>query len=809
MEIKKFSEFENINEELGFLASLWQDVKYGISKLGRYKAGGKIFGKGEVDKKSAEEMGEIMGDASNAAINAVYKLMKEKCPNWPNDRRRVTFLRGIIMYAQLYESIIAATEKEPNDPGYMHPEVANKLIENLRKVVKKALDVDLAAVYSVMDSNQDIELQEEERLFEELFYLHDETLNEEFIKKLGEWKDKAMDWMFGAKDKDSLPRKAGSRVSGRLQGAGDDETVDSERINTLESNKLPMVLMGVGAALGALGYIAGTEWFKNLVTETVYHPAQYGEKEYVTEVSKHFNADDRGWSYTLQNNGFMDATGKSLNFNQPVGNLEEAFKFYGNGDEQKGMELMSKFLGPDNQSGSVELLQQQLADPTNRTIGDVFNKLEGTWGDQFFMNQDGGASTVIGKMLFKTTKTVLIKAGFTTTTTTAIGGYLISIAPVLSALGITLVGAGALVKLMREKGQRQSRAATLNDLLQSLKLVEVKNPIVVTDQDDTDDTDESDEESSTRTTSGSIYPIMIKNLKALKSLLITYKGVNLEGELNTDKGLKIGKEYEYTNSKGEKKRVKLVSLTHDTSIGDDKKWLTGDDKNQDTLASNSASVIYPDKDGKYSNKSPQVAVDSDKLVPLKESIMRFDNFSSILEKEFSKGPRQSVVGKDEDYLTQAVNKVRKSVKTLIDKSDKGLGIDDKIIDDILSHEQVLREEPSKEEYKEAKQIIKDMYWQVYEHLYGKYSKTMSDFDPLVKEELNAGMTSITQETKIFGEKVARSAKRSMQFEGQGFYSGLGEFGEDLKEFNETLKKIMDYYKENPIKENRIFRFGDI
>ncbi|MFN9906639.1 MAG: hypothetical protein ACK56F_11040, partial [bacterium] len=105
--------------------------------------------------------------------------------------------------------------------------------------------------------------------------------------------------------------------------------------------------------------------------------------------------------------------------------------------------------------------------------------------------------------------------------------------------------------------------------------------------DDTDDTDESDEESSTRTTSGSIYPIMIKNLKALKSLLITYKGVNLEGELNTDKGLKIGKEYEYTNSKGEKKRVKLVSLTHDTSIGDDKKWLTGDDKNQDTLASNS------------------------------------------------------------------------------------------------------------------------------------------------------------------------------------------------------------------------------
>jgi hypothetical protein len=55
--------------------------------------------------------------------------------------------------------------------------------------------------------------------------------------------------------------------------------------------------------------------------------------------------------------------------------------------------------------------------------------------------------------------------------------------------------------------------------------------------------------------------------------------------------------------------------------------------------------------------------------------------------------------------------------------------------------------------------------------------------------------------------IARLAKRTMQFEGEGFYSGLGEFGEDVKEFNETLKEIMEYYKsKSGMNESRIVSF---
>ena len=793
MKIEKYSEFNLIKEE-----DLWQNIKHGFSKLGRYKAGGKIFGKGETDKKAAQEIGEIMGDATNALIKATYNEVKKVAPEFPNDKKRVTFLRGVILYGQLYDSIVAATKKDPSEQGYLDSVIANKLIENLQKVVKKSLDVDLTAVYSVMDSKDNINIEDEEQLFEGVFSmdyesvnelfssLEDESINEEIISKLKKWKDSAMDKLFGKKDEDSLARKAGNRQSAKLQGSGDDETVDSERMKTLDSNKLPMILMGVGGALGALSWMAQTDWFKDLITQKVYHPAKYGEKEFTSVVKDHLKADPKGWSYTLQNNGFMDVTGKSLNFNQPAGNLHDAFKFYGGGDEQKGMEIMSKFLGHDS-TGSVADLSKQFADPSNKTVGDIFNKLEGTWGDGSLMNQSGGASQVIATQVYKVVKKVLLRKAFTTTTTSFVGGKLVALAPILGAAGIALIGAGVVVKLLREKGKRQSRAKTLNDLLQSLKAVPVnQNNAVIPNQQP------NQQPQPNQQTSASIYLIMIKNLKALQSMIITYKGASLEGQGGSEeekkqrkiskdkrknKELEIGKIYKYTNKKGVTKKVKLISLTHDTAIGDDKKWLTKDDVKVGKLAPNKASVIYPDKDGNYSSKSPEIAVDSEKL---KESltIERFEDM--IFEKTFSKGPRNIMVGGEDSHSTQSLINVRRSIKSFL--NDKMKVDEESTIVDILADKMD----------KDTKEGIKELYSNVYEYLFGKYSKTLGDVGSLYKESL------VTDKSKnlIFGEKMARLYKRTQQFEGENLYAPLGEFGEDLKTYNDTMKEIMDYYKSN-------------
>ena len=785
MKIVKYSEF---NQELN--ESFWDDVKYGLSKLGRYKAGGKILGKKGTDDAAKLELREIMNKESNKLLKQVYGEVMIVAPEFPNDRKKITFLRGVLMYGQLYDSLVAAAKKDSKEEGYLAPDVCNQIIEDMRKVIKKFLDVDLKGIYTVTESKED-DITDEEIL--ELYNFDDIDMSaineeEEFFKKLVDLKNKAMDKMFGAKKGEDAEQKTTKGQSAKFQQTSGDKNVETERMKGLESNKLPLILAGVGAALGAIGWIAQSQWFKDLITTTVNHPAQFGEETFTKTIENNIKVDPKGWSYTIQNNGFMDATGKSLNFNQPVGNLQDAFKFYGGGDQAKGIEAMSNFLGGGGKASSVADITSQLADPSNKTIGDIFNHLEGTWGDKVLMNQNGGAKSFIAKQVYTQTKKVLIKAGFKTTTTSVIGTKLIALAPVLGTIGIALIGAGAVVKLLREKGQRQSRAKTLDNLLQSLVLVSVdakKEGGEENVEKGGEDTIKKGEVPTEKT----IYPLMIKNLKALNSMLISFDGVKAEGEGGDKKkqGLKIGNEYLYTNKKGEKKKVKLISLTHDTSIGNDKTWLTKDDAKKDTLASGKASVIFRDKEGKYTSKSPEIAVDSNQLAPLRESL--------LLEKEFGKGSRNVEVTKGEDYLTQSLGNIRKSIKSIKDEKDKGIGITTKFLTDILD----------KKMDSNSKEPIKNLYKEIYSYLYGDKSKTLSDFGPLYKESIE--ILSNKSKSQVVAEKIARLSKRSLQFEGENLYGGLGEFGQDMEEFNLTLKQIMAYMKsKSEVKESRILSF---
>lgn len=218
----------------------------------------------------------------------------------------------------------------------------------------------------------------------------------------------------------------------------------------------------------------------------------------------------------------------------------------------------------------------------------------------------------------------------------------------------------------------------------------------------------------------SMYPVMIKNLKALQSMLISFDGVTLEG----DKGSKVG----------------------DLKFG-------GKNKKGDL----------------FKKKSK-----------VKESLFISKFHELILEKEFTKQPRNVNVTKAEDYLTQAFNNMRKSIKVIKDEKDKGIGVTEGFIGDILDKKM------------DAKDTIKSLYFDIYDHIYGKYAKTIPDLGSLYKESID--VISKADKRKVVAEKIARLAKRTMQFEGEGFYSGLGEFGADMEEFNTTLKQIMESIK---------------
>ena len=49
----------------------WSKIKYGLSKLGRYKAGGKIFGKNKATKEANEKIRKILNKESNKLLRAL------------------------------------------------------------------------------------------------------------------------------------------------------------------------------------------------------------------------------------------------------------------------------------------------------------------------------------------------------------------------------------------------------------------------------------------------------------------------------------------------------------------------------------------------------------------------------------------------------------------------------------------------------------------------------------------------------------------------------------------------------------------
>jgi len=457
----------------------------------------------------------------------------------------------------------------------------------------------------------------------------------------------------------------------------------------------------------------------------------------------------------------------------------------------------------------VQLLQQACSGNPAASVWTIFTKAAGMAGTMKGGQNLFGISTqanFVGKTIkTEVTKTLVKGAGG------AIAAKVAGVGKIMSGIGIALVATGALVKLLREKGQRQSRAKTLNDLLQSLQFVKVGEP----NKPDTNPEDPNVVEISEK----SLYPTMIKNLQALRGILLNQDNVKLQGEgkpLKTEIGdirrlLDREPNIELDEQEKEEARELKVSSEKDAkkSYEDYLKELTNDWKSKQEKAGKNTKPGEGTRDrfkrqAKYKELLAEWEKSQDEAGKntnagqgtrnrlmriakewsggrIKEHIITMSELLLLEKDRLGKGANVEVTGQ-EAYLTQAVTNTRASLGALQDEKDKGIGITVKFIDDILD----------KKMETSTKQPVKDLYQEIYEYLYGDKKKTISDLGVLYKESVEL----ITKEKtrQVIAEKIARFSKRTMQFEGEGFYSGLGKFGDYVEEYNETLKKVMDYYK---------------
>jgi len=278
-----------------------------------------------------------------------------------------------------------------------------------------------------------------------------------------------------------------------------------------------------------------------------------------------------------------------------------------------------------------------------------------------------------------------------------------------------------------------------------------------------------------------IYPLLIKNLKSLSLILSQYQVK--KGQRGVDQDIKSVEKFYYTTKGGE--TVESIVKVAENKF----KW------DADKIWKNNSQILSP-YDAKFNKDPKQFGGDKFKMQLGKglkfylgkgsdeNGLMKEVTESFIFENSSKPGQLGTGGSQDrgkiksgEDHLSQAFSKLKKDLDVLVDVKTKGVGIDAKFINEIVS----------KSIDSKNKDIIFELYYEIQRYLVGDKKSTMP-----VRDKLYESIDVISDKNKkvIVAEKIARFATRALQFDGEGLYGGLGDIGKPLEDFVNSIKEIV-------------------
>ena len=440
----------------------WDWIKHKLGKMGSLEKGGKILGRGKAAEEAEAELQAILDKADKASdrtIKALYNDIQEKYPEFPNQKDPKEYALALTDVYIFYDSLVQAAKKKPGEKGAFPCAAANELITDLRKVVKKWTDYDLADVYKHLT-------EEQKRLLAEAAG-DDELLDELFGSKEKKW-DKIDSGELDVDEKgrtfkpgDAAPgASAGEQGKSSRLGGGELSTIDG-----LKSNLLPGALGLAGGAALIAAYIASQPAFVNWLAGKLGAGQGLNPKALTTEIG---GAVDKTIG-PLNGEGFTQMFGRLTGIQgpgqqmfqagDPVSNLFEEFGKYG--------------INPKNPTALFELgvdkasYMERLASGAT-TIGEMFPASDkGLW-----LKLGKKTSVTVAKAI---TKKVVQGAGSATAATALATGTAAAAGPLLAGLGIALVTSAAAIKLIRMKGLQSSRAKSLKVLFDALVPVDCED----------------------------------------------------------------------------------------------------------------------------------------------------------------------------------------------------------------------------------------------------------------------------------------------------------------------------------------------
>lgn len=497
----------------GPIQNIWDSAKHKLSKLGSITKGGKYFGKKKLSAEaeaqlnaSIEKLNTDIAKAANISIKSLNAIIIANCPDFPNVKEPDRFQLGVDMIAATYDAIIAASNKNPEDEGYLAPDIANQLIKGLRMYVEKMVDYDLASVYRIFKEEQE----------------------------------------------------------GPLAGTA----TDTKSVQKFKSNKAPIVIALLGAGL------VGLDWLINY----------FAEGTDFVEVFKSSSASPKPGEGVTQ---FISRlTGGNLTPDSTGKDLHDAIAKIGGNNYNTGLKNLGGLFANNGAAMSADQQAQTLGklldSNPNSSLGGIFNQASSTYGSgaagQSLFSIKGVASMIVKKAITQTVKTV---------GTTA---FLKPLAPWLGGIGIAAIAAGATVKLLRMKGLKSSRMQVLNDLLKSMKDVEIPDVLApVTDNGGSITTDTTNQDMTNQKpgkpkdgTEDEVQPVVSPETKTKKDIASFFKNIgkikkaglseaknlNLDSDLGFKKGQVAIVRIMLSQLIEIKKDLKKLSKSKDTKLAE-------------------------------------------------------------------------------------------------------------------------------------------------------------------------------------------------------------------------------------------------
>ena len=402
----------------------WSDKIKSLLPNFRYNVGGKNalnpFNRAAIRKIDADRKAEIeriMADSARDTLKRLKNEIDRIAPNFPNDTDSRKFIEAVEYIAFVYENVKAATQKNPPE---MNVDAANKIINGLSQYVKYFDEVKLQARYSFV--NEEIELNDESEVLDELFDTRGKKTRDDFRSR--------------------TPQGAARKP----------ETTKTQQ---LKSNRLPASLAKIGAALGALGWLSKIPTLINMLRTS-------SSEVVANDILENSNYIKPGEGVTQFLNRTLGDEGVNLSPNSTGADFLDAVTKLGGGDTKLGIESLGAI--SDNAKNVITQIYQNHSKYDSTSLGQLFT---GNWA---------GTGALKGDLLVTKAGTEIIDYDVLVETLdtfkdTVLSAAVVGIGAILLPLGISMIAAGALVKLARLKGLNDSRHATLETLYQMMREV--------------------------------------------------------------------------------------------------------------------------------------------------------------------------------------------------------------------------------------------------------------------------------------------------------------------------------------------------